>query len=761
MPLNLLTKRGSRSCMETRNSFFSSTAFSCRQLLFLLCFTLGSLVHAQKSISVKYVDNDDFIIDGVLDEAMWAEAVPTSGFTEYFPTDSKQAEYQTEMRMMYNEGFLYIAVKGYAPGKNYRTPSYERDFSISGADIVNLMFDTYSDRTNAFLFGINPFGVEREGVIYRGGVTGDLDLNWNTKWKGESQIYDGYFISEIKIPMSAFKFKAGTTTWKFSAMRSDTQSNTKSSWSRVPQNQNQLNIGYFGDMIFEKPLQRSRNPISLIPYVTPSYLNEHYKGEKSFEFKAGFDAKIPIKSSLMLDLTVLPDFSSDDVVSGTNNVTQFEIKQDETRLFFIDNGDLFNGFGNTDNALPFYSRRVGFAKDSLGADVVVPLTVGAKFTGKINNKLRIGVLDVQTEDDKGEDIPSNNNLVIAAEQKIFNKSNISMFFINREATNFNEESTGTKYNRVAGTDFNFFSKDNSIDGRAFFHKSFTPGIDSDAISAGTDLNVEKRDYSLGFTTQYVDNGFVSDLGYLKRVDILRANPSVKYNLYPKSDAINTIIFNASYNGYWKASGGNDLSEGYTALGAEVNFTSGALLSLTANKNYEYLYTPFDPVGAKGKGEPVPVGGYDTVDFDLDFNTDRRKAFWMEGTATYGSFYTGDKFSADVKFQYRYQPLFYVSLQIQYDDIKLPEPYSSGQIWYVGPTLNVTFSKTLFFNTDVQYSSQSDSFLLVSRLQWRYAPLSDVFLTYTDTDRTSPFVPVERGVFLKVTYWLDIVRKNRG
>ncbi|WP_067144973.1 DUF5916 domain-containing protein [Pseudotamlana agarivorans] len=725
----------------------------------MLILLIQTLVFAQKSINVKYVDNDNFIIDGALDEGNWENAVLTSEFTEYFPTDSKLADYQTEIMMLYNERFLYIGVKGYAPGKDYRTPSYERDFSISGADIVNLMFDTYSDRANAFLFGINPFGVEREGVIYGGGVTGDLDLNWNTKWVGQSQIYDGYFISELRIPMSAFKFKAGITSWKFSAMRSDTQSNTKSSWTRVPQNQNQLNLGYFGDLIFEKPLVKTRNPISVIPFVTPSYTNEHYKGEKSFNFKAGFDAKIPVKSSLMLDLTVLPDFSSDDVVSGQNNVTQFEIKQDETRLFFIDNGDLFNGFGEG-NALAFYSRRVGIGKDSLGNDKIVPISVGAKFTGKINNNLRIGVLDVQTEGDDQYGIAANNNLVVAAEQRVFKKSNIGAFFINRQATNYDESLNGTSYNRVIGSDFNFFSKDNSVDGKLFFHKSFTPDISGNAISAGNELNVEKRAYSLGLTTQYVDAGFQSDLGFTKRKDILRVNPSGAYNMYPKSNKINTIIVDASYNAYWRASGDMSLSERYTALGAAINFTSGASIGLQGTNAYEYLYSPFDPVGEKGTGAPIPVGGYDMNYLDLDYNTDRRKAFWLEGTTRYGSFYTGNKFTTDVTFQYRYQPFFFVSLQLQYDNIKMPEPYSSGQIWYLGPTLNVTFTKTLFFNTDVQFSTQSNSFLLVSRLQWRYAPLSDLFLTYTDTDTTAPFELIERGVYLKLTYWLDISRKNK-
>lgn len=713
-------------------------------------------VNAQKTINVKYVDNNDFNIDGVLNEEMWQLAETSGEYYEYFPTDTKLVTYQTEIKMLYNEGFLYIGIKAYAPGKNYKTPSYERDFSISGADVINLMFDTYSDRLNAFLFGINPFGVVREGTISNGGITGQLDLNWDTKWDGESTIYDDYAISEIRIPMAAFKFEDGTQQWKFNSMRSSTQSNTKSSWSKVPQNQNQLNLGYFGDMIFEFPLKGSKSPISIIPYITPSFTKDYISDEDNFKFKAGFDVKIPVQNSFMLDLTVNPDFSNEDVVSGQNNITRFEIKEDETRQFFIDNGDLFNEFGLEDDALAFYSRRVGVGTNQSGNTVFVPIDAGAKFTGKINNNLRIGILDVQTRAEDDDLIPSNNNLVLAAEQKILGQSNIGFFFINREATS-SEPYSGTKYNRVVGSDLKFFSKNNDFDGHLFVHKSFTPDIESNAISTGTKLNLDKLKYNVSFTGQYIDEGFQTDLGYTRRKDIVRAFPSAEYKIYPKKNAINTILLNVSEDLVWMPSNNMQLVDSEFLLGGEVNFTSGASIGIIGSKNYEYLDAPFDPVG-DGDGEPLPIGKYYTEDVELNFNTDKRNAFWLEGSTTYGSFYNGTKFTGDVNFKYRIQPIFFVSLKVQYDDINLPDPYSSDQLWYIGPTINFTFTKSLFWNTDIQYSSQSDSFFLISRIQWIYAPLSEVFLTYTDYYQTSELNPVEKGIFLKINYWLDIRRK---
>ena len=753
-------------------------------LSLLLTFILVSFsqIHCQKSISVKYVDHNEFKIDGILDEAVWQETIPSSEFYEWYPADNKLVEYQTELRMMYNEKYLYIGIKAYAPGTDYKTPSYERDYSISGADVINLMFDTFSDRTNAFLFGINPFGVVREGIISNGGVTGNLDLSWDTKWLGESVIHEDYSISEIRIPMASFKFKENVKQWKFSAMRANTQANTNSSWTKVPQNQNQLNLGFFGDMIFEKPLEKSKNPISIIPYITPSFTKDHIKDESSFDFKAGFDVKIPVQNSFMLDLTVLPDFSSEDVVAGQNNTTRFEIKLDETRQFFIDNGDLFNGFGLPDDALAFYSRRVGVGEDANNNTSIVPIIAGAKFTGKVNKKLRIGILDVQTEGDDEKLIAQNNNLVLAAEHRIFSKSNIGFFFINRQATNSGKEAyVGTEYNRVAGTDLKFFSEDNSFDTHVYLHKSITPNIESNAISTGTDINLEKRNYTLKFTGQYIDEGFQSDLGYTKRKDIVRAHPFAQLKLYPETDAINTLKFKVSNNRYWLPSDNMRLGDSDLIIGSEVNFTNGAALGLEYAYRFVYLSREFNPVSTAvfetgleytdrfiqqyqdldPTGIPLPIGKYHTQDVKLTYNTNRRKDFWVEGYSKYGTFYTGHIFTSEVTFQYRKQPIFFVNLKLQYDNIKLPEPYSSDQLWYVGPTFNFTFTKSLFWNTDVQYSSQTDSFFLVSRVQWRYAPLSDVYLTYSDSynTATSPLSPIEKGLFLKVTYWFDMPKKK--
>ena len=110
-----------------------------------------------KNFTVKFTDLP-VKLDGILDEPEWEHADGPNGFHQYFPSDSTLAQKETEIKMLYDATTLYIAVKGYSVGKNYLTRSLQRDFRGGGIDQISLVFDTFNDGTNAFLFGINPFG---------------------------------------------------------------------------------------------------------------------------------------------------------------------------------------------------------------------------------------------------------------------------------------------------------------------------------------------------------------------------------------------------------------------------------------------------------------------------------------------------------------------------------------------------------------------------------------------------------------------------
>ncbi|MFT5751642.1 MAG: hypothetical protein ACI86L_001145, partial [Dokdonia sp.] len=127
----------------------------CRKIPFLFLLFCAFIVSAQqKQVVVKFIDSP-ITVDASLDETAWSQAEPAANFWEYFPTDTLQAKHQTEIRMLFDDETLYIGIKVNAIGNDYIVPSLRRDFRAGGSDNITLMFDTFNDGNNAFLFGSN------------------------------------------------------------------------------------------------------------------------------------------------------------------------------------------------------------------------------------------------------------------------------------------------------------------------------------------------------------------------------------------------------------------------------------------------------------------------------------------------------------------------------------------------------------------------------------------------------------------------------
>lgn len=723
-------------------------------IIFVCCVLKAQ--NNNKSFVVKKV-HTQITPDGILDESAWTTADQADKFWQYFPLDTVLSKKQSKIKMLYDDTNLYIGITVYTAGNEYSIQSLKRDFRAGNSDNITLLFDTFNDGNNAFLFGINPYGVRREGLVSGGGLNiSGFTISWDVKWRGDSKIYDGYYTAEMVIPLTAFKFKEGETKWRFNSYRFDTQSNENSTWMNIPQNQNIYGLTFMGDMIFEKPLGKYRTPLTVIPYINMDSQKDFELKNSKTKINKGGDAKIAIGNSMNLDITVNPDFSQVEVDDQITNLTRFEVSLPEKRQFFIDNSDLFGSFGGGRDANPFFSRRIGIAKDTASNSIENKIIGGVRLSGKVTKNLRLGFLNLQTAEDLDENIASNNNTMLALQQSIFGRSNIGIFFINRQTLkDYDFQDEEDRYNRVAGIDYNLISDNNIWNGKFYLHKSFAHNAEKANLSTGAFMQYNSRNWNFFEDLVYIGKDFRSDLGFIRRTDIFKTATMVERVFWPEDSVLQSHSFQFFPVLTWSPE--NDfLHTDYDLMGAwESKFNDQSEINVSYIHSYIYLFDEFDPTDLDN-AIPLPGEiGYHYNSVSLEYQSDNRRRFAYSIEPTLGSFFNGDRFSVGAEMFLRFQPKVFLSLAMNYDKISLPEPYSSTDIWLISPKIDVTFSKSIFWSTLVQYSNQRDNLGFNSRLQWRFAPLSDLFIVYNDNYFVNSFEPKYRSINLKLTYWLNI------
>ena len=698
-------------------------------------------------------------IDGLSKEIQWEKAKWSTSFWMWRPTDTIQAKKQTRFKMLRDEKNLYILIEVITNGNTFTTPSLKRDFEWYESDSVTLLFDTFNDATNAFSFATNPLGLKSDGLMSGGNQNYRTDRNyaWDTKWTVETTIEEGKYTAEFKIPFSAFFYDNTQTSWRFNIFRRNFEGNETSSWAQTPQNQTIGNLAFMGKMIFEKPLKKAQNPISIIPYLSAAKFEDFENNINNFNFSVGGDAKIPIGNALNLDLTLNPDFSQVEVDDQVVNLTRFAISLPEKRQFFTQNDDLFKDFGANNDVAPFFSRRIGVAEDLDGNTIENKIIAGARLSGKLNSNLRLGFLNILTDADIANEIPSNLNTVFTLRKKVFTRSNVSFFFIDRRTTEeYDFISEEEKKNSVTGIEYNLASSDGKWTGRAFFHKSFTDGLDDDDIISGIRLQRNTLRNRVGMEVIHGGEDFRSNLGFFRRTGFLKISPEYTYRIYPKNPNVTSYEFSERTFFVFNPTINYKLTDRWFISTFRKRYLNNTSLDLRIINRYEFLTDGFDPTRSSNGINLLSNSSYNFTDVELGYRSDRRKKFNFDSKISYGSFYNGTKFAVENEFKWRKQPIFNASMIVNFNAIKLPEPYSSKDIWLISPKLDFTFTKTLFWTTFVQYNSQGENLGVNSRLQWRFAPLSDLYIVYNDNYiSTDNFSPRYRSFNLKLTYWLNI------
>lgn len=733
-------------------------------LLFILVGSLKVFSQDKPSLFIKKT-TEMMTIDGYANETIWQNSTSAKNFHQFFPNDTSLAEGKTEVFVTYDDKNLYLLAICYdgIEGR-YQTPSLRRDYRGGANDGIAFIIDTYQDNTNAFVFGINPFGVLREGLISNGGQDrhGSFSLSWDNKWIGEATIQEDRWVAEAAIPLKTLRFKDNSKNWNMNFYRIDTKYNERSTWTHIPRNNMLFNLAFMGEIEFEEPLEKPGGNVSIIPYVSVNgYQNKLAdptigEKEKDAGYGIGGDIKVAVTPALNLDLTINPDFSQVEVDRQVTNLSRFEIYFPERRQFFLENADLFASFGER-NTRPFFSRRIGITRDTLtDQNIAQPILFGARLSGKATKNLRVGAMSMQTRRVDEANQPSLNYSVAVLQQKVFARSNISAIVVNKQDLKYNDSPDAEfHYNRVLGLEYNLASADNIWNGKAYYQYSMASDNPDSTFSYGAKLSYNKRAYKLSLGYQTVGNNYNAEVGYVPRTGFQKINPSINFSIYPSSEIFNRHLIGLDAEMLWDSE--NQQTDHEYTLYYDLFFQNSSFVFIDFIEEYTLLKYDFDPTRSDEEDAvSLPAGSDYTYRYVTGgFRSDQRKPLYWGFRGSVGQFFNGNKYSIGGRASYRFQPYGNIGVEAQYNNVKLPDPYSSAQLLLLGPRIDITFSKTVYLTGLFQYNNQVDNFNTNIRFQWRYKPVSDLYIVYTDNYYASDFSPKNRSLVFKLTYWLNL------
>ena len=530
-------------------------------------------------------------VDGVIDEPVWNEAARLSGFSQYQPVDGRPAEEPTEVLVWYSPDAIWFGIKAKEiHGNVVRATKANRD-DIASEDHVQILLDTENGRQLAFLFGVNPLGVQQDGTRsaqFAGGaggfsatgggfrninpLDGSVDLNPDYVFESKGRLVPGGYEVEVRIPFKSLRYQgAAVQSWGIHILRRIQHSGYQDTWAPAVR----ANANFLAQSGTLEGLHDMRR--GLVLEATPTMtarvdgtprLNDSRRYEGKSEF--GADGKWGVRQNLSLNATINPDFSQVEADVGQVLLNErFALFYPEKRPFFLDGLELFD----TPNQL-IYTRQI-----------VAPRG-GLKLAGKLAGA-NVAAMTVQDDDAyswSGNDHPV---FGIARIRRDFGrKYTLGSVITARE--------DGGDYSRLAGADFRFYhSKLYFVQLQAA--QSWTDSLASNRNGSLLQADWDRTGRAWGFhyTLRGIEPGFSAAAGFVNRTGVVEARTFNRFSFYGARDAlVQTYGTFVQATRTWDYSSGRPLFESTESVTPTATLRGGWQLTGALARN-GFAYDPAD------------------------------------------------------------------------------------------------------------------------------------------------------------------------
>jgi Domain of unknown function (DUF5916) len=692
----------------------------------------GGVAPSPLSAVAQSIEDPPLVDGNVLGDPAWANATPITSFWQEQPNEGQPASEKTEVRVVFTADTLYVGVMMFD-----RDPSgiivsdARRDAPLDDTDSFQMIFDTYRDRQNGFVFGTNPAGVEYDGQVTNegqgggglgfgqtssGGSGSGFNVNWDGAWTVRTQQNDQGWSAEFAIPFRTLRYPAGADqTWGVNFQRNIRRKSERAYWAPIPRQFNLYRLSLAGSLVGVKTAA-IRN-FTVTPYALANVLTS---GERPVDSTllgdVGGDMKYSITPSLTLDGTINTDFAQVEVDDQQVNLDRFTLFFPEKRPFFLENAGFFS-VGNPGEVDLFFSRRIGIGD----AGQAIPIMGGARVSGKAG-RYNVGLLNMQT-DDYHDVVASTNFSVARVSRDLPNRSSIGAIFTNRQGTG--DLAPDDDYGRTYGVDGKIgIGLTTIISG--FASRTETPGISDEdhAFNLRSQTNRKQWDLNLGY--QEVGNGFDPQVGFLSRKGYRKYDASLMTRFRPQDFIkIQELRPHATFRGFWGVED-HFQETGYLHLDNHWQFRDSTEIHTGMNLTLEGVRVPFEIY----PGIFVPPGTYEHAEAQLVAMSNQSAPFSVSMRATIGGFFGGDRVALNPTIRFRSGDALTTELNYQRNDIDLP--WGSFDTNLVRARVSYSFSPRVFAQTLIQYNDRADLWSMNFRFGWLQAANTGLFVVYTDT-----------------------------
>jgi hypothetical protein len=350
------------------------------------------------------------VLDGKTDDPAWQNAQVIDQFLQYQPKKGAETRFKTEVRITYDDKYIYVLGRMYDPAPDSIVSLLSRRDVRTASEQLKIVIDSYHDRRTGFEFCVNPAGVKRDYYVYD---DNNEDPTWDGIWDVATKIDSLGWVAEFRIPFSQLRFgNSADHTFGLLVVRDVARTSERISWP-LYDNDKQGYISQLGELAGIRDLAAVRR-LEVTPYVVTK--NETRPTSSSFNhpqsLSAGADVKYGLSSNLTLDATINPDFGQVEADPAVLNLSAFEQFFEERRPFFLEGAGIFSfrtACGDIDTQCTglFYSRRVGRSPQLAGiyGDETSPTNTtilsAAKVGGRLGRGLSVGLLDALTQREQG------------------------------------------------------------------------------------------------------------------------------------------------------------------------------------------------------------------------------------------------------------------------------------------------------------------------------------------------------------------------